>query len=164
MKNLLIALLLFPLLGSCQQAHKPANSSAKKTTYAVVKTDAEWKEILSPLAYQVLRKAATERAFSGPLNNNKKAGTYVCAGCKSPLYASEHKYDSGSGWPSFDRGVDKNLEYDVDYKIGYARTELKCAVCGGHLGHMFNDGPRATTGKRHCINSAALAFIPTEDE
>ena len=83
MKNLLI-LLLFPLLGSCQQAHKPAKFSAKKTTYAVVKTDAEWQEILSPLAYQVLRKAATERAFSGPLNNNKKAGTYVCAGCKSP--------------------------------------------------------------------------------
>ena len=162
-KKLLLILLLFPIVGSCQQK-KATEKSSKKNTYEVVKTDAEWQEILTPLSYRVLRKAATERAFSGPLNNNKKAGTYVCAGCKSPLYKSEHKFDSGSGWPSFDRGIDENLEYDVDYKIGYARTELKCSVCGGHLGHMFNDGPRKTTGKRHCINSAALAFIPAENE
>ena len=168
MKKIVVFLLFLPLLGSCQEVKtkrtQVTSTTAKKSAYRVVKTDAEWQKILSPLAYRVLRKAATERAFSGPLNNNKKEGTYVCAGCKSPLYASEHKYDSGSGWPSFDRGVDKNLEYDVDYKIGYARTELKCAVCGGHLGHMFNDGPRNTTGQRHCINSAALAFIPAEDE
>ena len=161
-KKLFLILLLFPIAGSCQQK-KATEKSFKKNTYEVVKTDAEWQEILTPLSYRVLRKAATERAFSGPLNNNKKAGTYVCAGCKSPLYKSEHKFDSGSGWPSFDRGIDKNLEYDVDYKIGYARTELKCSVCGGHLGHMFNDGPQKTTGKRHCINSAALAFIPAEN-
>ena len=162
-KKLLLLLSIFPIVGSCQQ--QPTKKKAtEKITYQVIKTEAEWKEILSPLAFRVLRKAATERAFSGPLNDNKAEGIYVCAGCKSPLYKSEHKFDSGSGWPSFDRGVDENLEYDVDYKIGYARTELKCSVCGGHLGHMFNDGPRATTGKRHCINSAALAFIPAEDE
>ena len=164
MKKILITLLLIPFLGSCQSSKKAPKNATEKTEYTVVKTDAEWQEILTPLSYRVLRKAATERAWSGPLNNNKKEGTYVCAGCKSPLYYSKDKYDSGSGWPSFDRGDDKNLEYDVDYKIGYARTELKCAVCGGHLGHMFNDGPRATTGKRHCINSAALAFIPAEEE
>lgn len=160
MKKLLYLCLLLPLLGSCQSTEKPK----KKTEYTVVKTEAEWKETLSPLSFRVLRQAATERAFSGPLNNNKAKGNYVCAGCKSPLYKSEHKYDSGSGWPSFDRGNAKNIEYDVDYKIGYARTELKCAVCGGHLGHMFEDGPRNTTGKRHCINSAALAFIPATNE
>ena len=97
------------------------------------------------------------------MNKFYEEGLYVCAGCQTPLYESTYKYDSKSGWPSFDRGIDENIEYDVDYKIGYARTELKCKMCGGHLGHMFEDGPRNTTGKRHCINSAALAFIPKED-
>ena len=153
-----IPLFLLALLVSCQ-----GNSQEKKCPkkeYAVVKTDTEWKEILSPLAYRVLRHDATERAFTGPLNNNKKEGVYVCGGCQTPLYKSQHKFDSGTGWPSFDRGFEENLEYDVDYKIGYPRSELKCNTCGGHLGHMFNDGPRKTTGQRHCINSAALAFIP----
>lgn len=155
-------LLLLALLVSCQ-----GNSQEKKSTqkdYAVVKTEAEWKASLSPLAYRVLRQAATERPFTGPLNDNKKEGTYVCGGCKTPLYESQHKFDSGTGWPSFDRGIEENLEYDVDYKIGYPRSELKCNTCGGHLGHMFNDGPRQTTGQRHCINSAALAFIPQNEQ
>lgn len=164
MMKKILYVVCFSLFAFSCQGQKKANSKEENRTYEVVKNDSEWKEILSPLAYQVLRKSATERAFSGPLYTNKKDGTYVCAGCKSPLYASKYKYDSGSGWPSFDRGNDDNLEYDVDYKIGYARTELKCGVCGGHLGHMFDDGPRETTGKRHCINSAALEFIPTENE
>lgn len=153
-----IPLFLLALLVSCQGNSQEKKSPKKE--YAVVKTDSEWKEILSPLAYRVLRHAATERAFTGPLNNNKKEGVYVCGGCQTPLYESQHKFDSGTGWPSFDRGFEENLEYDVDYKIGYPRSELKCNTCGGHLGHMFNDGPRKTTGQRHCINSAALAFIP----
>jgi peptide-methionine (R)-S-oxide reductase len=153
-----IPLLLLAFLVSCQGNSQEKKSPKKE--YAVVKTDTEWKEILSPLAYRVLRHAATERAFTGPLNNNKKEGVYVCGGCQTPLYKSQHKFDSGTGWPSFDRGFEENLEYDVDYKIGYPRSELKCNTCGGHLGHMFNDGPRKTTGQRHCINSAALAFIP----
>ena len=155
-------LLLLALLVSCQ-----GNSQEKKSTqkdYVVVKTEAEWKASLSPLAYRVLRQAATERPFTGPLNDNKKEGTYVCGGCKTPLYESQHKFDSGTGWPSFDRGIEENIEYDVDYKIGYPRSELKCNTCGGHLGHMFNDGPRQTTGQRHCINSAALAFIPKNEQ
>ena len=153
-----IPLFLLALLVSCQGNSQEKKSPKKE--YAVVKTDTEWKEILSPLAYRVLRHAATERAFTGPLNNNKKEGVYVCGGCQTPLYKYQHKFDSGTGWPSFDRGFEENLEYDVDYKIGYPRSELKCNTCGGHLGHMFNDGPRKTTGQRHCINSAALAFIP----
>ena len=140
-----------------------SNSQEQKSKYLVSKSDAEWKEQLPEMAYYVLRKAGTERAFSGSLNFNKKKGIYVCAGCQAPLYESKFKFDSGTGWPSFDRGNEENLEYDVDYKIGYARSELKCNKCGGHLGHMFNDGPKATTGKRHCINSAALNFI-TSDE
>jgi peptide-methionine (R)-S-oxide reductase len=154
-------LFLLAILVSCQGISQEKKSPKKE--YTVVKTDAEWKEILSPLAYDVLRHAATERPFSGPLNDNKKKGIYECGGCQAPLYESQYKFDSGSGWPSFDRGFEENLEYDVDYKIGYPRSELKCNKCGGHLGHMFNDGPRKTTGQRHCINSAALAFIPTNE-
>ncbi len=154
-------LFLLAILVSCQGISQEKKSPKKE--YTVVKTDAEWKEILSPLAYDVLRHAATERPFSGPLNDNKKKGIYVCGGCQAPLYESQYKFDSGSGWPSFDRGFEENLEFDVDYKIGYPRSELKCNKCGGHLGHMFNDGPRKTTGQRHCINSAALAFIPTNE-
>lgn len=154
---LLVLLFFIGCNGSAQ------NTVQKIKSYPVQKTDAEWKSELPEMAYYVLRKAGTERAFSGPLNNNKKAGTYVCAGCQAPLYLSKFKYDSGSGWPSFDRGIDENLEYDVDYKIGYPRTELKCNKCGGHLGHAFNDGPRETTGMRHCINSAALNFIPADE-
>lgn len=154
-------LFLLAILVSCQGISQEKKSPKKE--YTVVKTDAEWKEILSPLAYDVLRHAATERPFSGTLNDNKKKGIYVCGGCQAPLYESQYKFDSGSGWPSFDRGFEENLEYDVDYKIGYPRSELKCNKCGGHLGHMFNDGPRKTTGQRHCINSAALAFIPTNE-
>ncbi|OSY89408.1 peptide methionine sulfoxide reductase [Tenacibaculum holothuriorum] len=129
-------------------------------TYKIEKTNAEWKKALTPKQYYVLREAGTERPFSSPLNKNYKKGTYVCAACETPLYKSENKFDSGTGWPSFDQGITKNLELDVDYKIGYARTELKCNTCGGHLGHAFNDGPRETTGQRHCINGVALKFIP----
>lgn len=162
MKNYYPLFLLLLLIG-CQGNSQETKSKEKKT-YALVKTDAEWKAELPEMAYYVLRKAGTERAFSGPLNNNKKAGTYICAGCQAPLYESQYKYDSKSGWPSFDRGIDTNLEYDVDYKIGYPRTELKCNNCGGHLGHAFNDGPKETTGMRHCINSAALNFIPADEK
>ena len=140
-----------------------SNSQEQESRYLVSKSDAEWKEQLPEMAYYVLRKAGTERAFSGSLNFNKKEGIYVCAGCQAPLYESKYKFDSGTGWPSFDRGNEENLEYDVDYKIGYARSELKCNKCGGHLGHMFSDGPKATTGKRHCINSAALNFIASDE-
>jgi len=150
--------LVFFLMVSCK-----SNSQEQKSNYLVSKSDAEWKKQLPEMAYYVLRKAGTERAFSGSLNYNKKEGIYVCAGCQAPLYESKYKFDSGTGWPSFDRGNEENLEYDVDYKIGYARSELKCNKCGGHLGHMFSDGPKATTGKRHCINSAALNFISSDE-
>jgi len=155
-------LLLILILTHCNGNSQETKRKAKKE-YTVVKTDAEWQAQLPEMAYYVLRKAGTERAFTGELNYNKEEGLYVCAGCQTPLYESKYKYDSGSGWPSFDRGIEENLEYDVDYKIGYPRSELKCNTCGGHLGHVFNDGPARTTGKRHCINSAALNFIPENE-
>jgi len=161
MKNWIFLLGPILFLSCDSNAQKQPN---KTKVYPITKTDAEWKAELPEMAYYVSRKAGTERAFSGPLNKFYEDGTYICAGCQTPLYESQHKYDSKSGWPSFDRGIDSNLEYDVDYKIGYARTELKCNNCGGHLGHMFEDGPRQTTGKRHCINSAALNFIPATND
>jgi|TARA_R110001592_G_scaffold7066_7_gene39888 peptide-methionine (R)-S-oxide reductase len=152
--SIFVLLLMISCVGNAQ------NSSKEKKTYKVEKTATEWKKLLSPAQYYVLREAGTERAYSSDFNDNHKKGVYVCAACKTALYKSEYKFDSGSGWPSFDRAEKGNVELDVDYKIGYARTELKCNTCGGHLGHSFDDGPRETTGKRHCINGAALEFVP----
>ena len=158
MKKIRILFLLISLV-SCNAKSQSNNKHGKE--YIVAKSENEWRSELSKMSYYVLREAGTERAFTGALNYNKNKGLYVCGGCKAPLYESKYKYESGSGWPSFDRGIEENLEYDVDYKIGYPRSELKCNKCGGHLGHMFNDGPKNTTGQRHCINSAALIFIPS---
>ncbi|WP_282056220.1 peptide-methionine (R)-S-oxide reductase MsrB [Maribacter luteus] len=159
MKKLFIGLVI--LLVGCKgnSQEKPVS---EETVYSVQKTDTQWRKELSDLQYYVLRKAGTEPAGSSELLDNKKKGVYVCAACGTELFMSEHKYDSGSGWPSFDREIKGNVAFDVDYKIGYKRTEEHCAVCGGHLGHVFNDGPRETTGQRHCINGAALKFIPSE--
>jgi peptide-methionine (R)-S-oxide reductase len=145
------------LVVSCMR--NTQKSSKEKKTYSVVKTAAEWKKQLTSEQYYVLREAGTERPFTSALNKNNKKGTFVCAACKTKLYKSEHKFDSGTGWPSFDRSIKGHVELDVDYNTGYARTELKCNTCGGHLGHSFNDGPKGTTGKRHCINGLALEFI-----
>lgn len=129
-----------------------------KAGFAVTKTDAEWRKLLSPAAYRVLRQEETERAFTSPLDHEKRRGTFICAGCGQRLYSSSTKFDSGSGWPSFYRPLPGAVGTSTDYKIGYARTEVHCARCGGHLGHVFNDGPKPT-GKRYCMNGAAMKFI-----
>lgn len=144
------------------------NSKAQKKEmenkiYKVTKTEMEWKDQLSDLEYKVLRKAGTEPRYSSPYNANKDAGTYVCKACETPLFRSENKYDSGSGWPSFDREIEGNVAFSTDRNLGYIRTEEHCANCGGHLGHVFNDGPSETTGKRHCVNGVALKFIPNSE-
>lgn len=123
-------------------------------------TDAEWQARLSPEQYAVCRCSATERAFTGRFWNHKEAGTYTCAACASPLFASATKYDSGSGWPSFWQPIDPSaVTEQSDTSHGMERVEVKCARCGSHLGHVFPDGPKPT-GLRYCINSAALDFVP----
>ncbi len=158
MKTIYLSIFLLFIGCKGKSQEKPTMES---TTFEVQKTDAEWRAELSDMQYYVLRKAGTEPAWSSGLLENKKKGVYVCAGCNTELFKSEHKYDSGSGWPSFDREIEGNVAFDEDYNIGVKRIEEHCAVCGGHLGHVFNDGPRETTGERHCINGAALKFIPS---
>ena len=155
---------ILTLISFCMSCNTSAQKKDVKETFAINKTDAEWKAQLSDLEYYVLREAGTERAFTSPLDKTYAAGTYVCAACATPLFKSEHKYDSRSGWPSFDRVIEGNVTYSVDYNVGYARNEEHCSTCGGHLGHVFDDGPRETTGQRHCINGAALKFIPKKDD
>lgn len=132
----------------------------KKEQFKVTKTEAEWRKQLTDMQFYVLRKAGTENPGSSELLNNKQEGVYTCAACGTELFKSEYKFDSGTGWPSFDREIKGNVAFDVDYDLGYARKEEHCATCGGHLGHVFDDGPRKTTGQRHCINGAALSFVP----
>lgn len=127
-------------------------------------TDAEWRERLTPEQYQILRQAGTERAFTGKYEKNKAAGEYVCAGCGQPLFDSETKFDSGSGWPSFTRAAsDDAVEEHRDTAHGMIRTEVVCSRCDGHLGHVFPDGPRDQGGLRYCVNSASLEFKPEEN-
>ncbi|EPY00630.1 peptide-methionine (R)-S-oxide reductase MsrB [Magnetospirillum fulvum] len=122
-------------------------------------TAKEWRNMLTPEQYAVLREEATERPFSSPLNNEHRAGQFACAGCDQPLFDSTTKYDSGSGWPSFWAPKEGAVATSTDHKIGVARTEVHCSKCGGHLGHVFDDGP-APTGLRYCMNGAALTFTP----
>ena len=136
---------------------------ARKGEFEVMKTPEEWKAILTKQEYYVLREEGTERAFTSPLDKNYEDGMYHCAGCDQAVYSSETKYDSGTGWPSFWAPVNEDVVgTSTDYKLLYPRTEVHCASCGGHLGHVFNDGPKPT-GKRHCLNGVALTFKPAED-
>jgi peptide-methionine (R)-S-oxide reductase len=125
----------------------------------VVKTDDEWRVLLTPAQFNVLREEGTERPFSSPLNEEKRKGTFVCAGCALVLFESSTKFDSGTGWPSFYDVIKGRVETKVDHKLIYPRTEYHCARCGGHQGHVFDDGPKPT-GLRYCNNGLALKFVP----
>jgi peptide-methionine (R)-S-oxide reductase len=130
-------------------------------TFPVQKTDAEWREALSPEAFRVLRQHGTERPGTSPLNAEKRAGIYRCAGCGTPLFESTTKYESGTGWPSFWAPIDGAIATTTDRSFFMVRTEVHCATCGGHLGHVFPDGPRPT-GQRYCMNGVSLTFEPSE--
>jgi peptide-methionine (R)-S-oxide reductase len=132
-------------------------SAAEK--FEVTHTDAEWRQLLTPAQYAVLRQAATERAFSSPLDHEKRRGTFACAGCGLDLFSSATKFDSGTGWPSFWTPLENAVGATMDASLGMIRKALHCRRCGGHLGHVFDDGPRPT-GLRYCMNGVSLTFKP----
>ena len=147
---------------ACFEKHteaKTLNRSPLPKEKRLIKTNAEWKKLLSPQEFEILRNKGTERPFTGRLLHNKKKGIYVCAACRNELFSSKTKFDSKTGWPSFYQPISKNSLYElIDHSYGMTRRELVCARCDGHLGHVFEDGPEPT-GLRYCINSLSLRFI-----
>ncbi|MEE4379097.1 MAG: peptide-methionine (R)-S-oxide reductase MsrB [Candidatus Competibacteraceae bacterium] len=141
------------------QSLLPENAEVALSTESVTKPEAEWRKQLSPEAYKVLFHEDTERPFSSPLNDEKRPGVFVCAACRLPLFSSAMKYDSGTGWPSFFTHIPDHLGTKKDFKLIWPRTEYHCVKCGGHQGHVFEDGPQPT-GQRWCNNGVALDFIP----
>ena len=155
MKNLFLLLLVITFQ-SCQSQNKEPktmNSNSKKT-------EAQWKAELTPEQYEVLRNKGTERAFTGEYWDHFEKGKYVCAGCGNDLFTSDTKFDSHCGWPSFDKAIKGSVVYVQDLSYGMVRTEVLCAKCDGHLGHIFDDGPKETTGQRFCMNSVSIKFVP----
>ena len=176
MKNIGIVILLFSFI-SCNSQTKDAEvkkasdkinkeiaKQTKKDTmdFKIVKTDAEWKAQLSPEEYAVLREKGTERPYTGEYDKHFEKGIYVCAACENPLFTSDTKFDSHCGWPSFDEAIRGSTIYHKDVSYGMIRTEVMCAKCGGHLGHVFDDGPKETTGQRYCTNSVSIKFLPAK--
>ncbi len=141
-----------PVVAAC-------GSGAQAKSFPLQYSEAEWRQRLSPAQFHILREEGTERAYSSPLNKEKRKGTFVCAADGNPLFSSSTKFDSRTGWPSFWRPLRGSIGTSTDYKLGYPRTEVHCARCGGHLGHVFNDGP-PPTGKRYCMNGDAMQFRP----
>ncbi len=164
--KLFIPLILLLLVSACHHAQSSDHTALEPfyltpkgdTIFRVIKTEDQWKSKLTELEYHVLRESGTERAWSGPYNRHKQNGVYQCKACGFPLFSSKHKYDSGSGWPSYYAPInDYCLREIKDSSLGMVRVEVRCAKCDGHLGHVFDDGPEPT-GLRYCINSVALRF------
>ena len=149
---------------ACTQSSNKANMESKDSTdLKVKKTEAEWRQTLTPAQYNILREKGTERAFTGKYYNFFGKGTYYCAACGSKLFDSNTKFESGCGWPSFyEQSKDANIKLHKDSSFGMARTEVTCGTCGSHLGHVFDDGP-PPTGKRYCINSESIKFIDASE-
>ncbi len=155
MKQLLIILIALTINSCNSQTQK-----MEKKEFKVQKTEAQWQKELTPEQYQVLREKGTERAHTGEYVTNFEPGSYVCAACNNMLFKSDAKFASDCGWPSFDQAIPGSVDYTTDNSFGMMRTEVTCANCGSHLGHVFDDGPKDTTGKRFCTNSVSVKFIP----
>lgn len=151
--GLLGAGVALPVLSAC------GGGDAEAKAFPVRYSEAEWRKRLTPQQFRILREEGTERAFTSPLNKEHRKGTFLCVADGNPLFSSATKYDSGTGWPSFWKPLPGAIGTSTDYKLGYPRTEVHCARCGGHLGHVFDDGPRPT-GKRYCMNGVAMTFRP----
>ena len=155
MKKLILYSLLTLLISS---ANIQAQETSKTTNSKIQKTENEWKIQLTPGEFKILRKKGTEAPNTGLYNNHSEKGIYTCKGCNSPLFKSKNKFNSYSGWPSFDTAIKGQVIAIIDTSHGMTRSVITCATCDGHLGHVFNDGPKQTTGKRFCVNSASLNF------
>lgn len=147
---------------SCKEHNANAQTQTTKTQTTKTMTEKDWKEKLTPEEYYILREKGTERPFSGKYNDFFEEGSYVCAACGNKLFNSDAKFDSSCGWPSFDQAIEGSVIYTKDKSHGMIRTEVTCANCDGHLGHVFDDGPKDTTGTRYCMNSISIKFIPAK--
>jgi len=166
MKKIAIIIFLFTLV-SCQGQVKKQTTTTETAQQPKKKmdkntSDSEWKKVLTQEQYDVLRQKATERPFTGEYYKHFEKGVYACAACGNPLFTSDAKFDSSCGWPSFDQAINGSVVYKEDNTLGMKRVEVMCANCGGHLGHVFDDGPEETTGKRFCTNSVSIKFIPAK--
>jgi|TARA_B110000285_G_C15101516_1_gene605284 peptide-methionine (R)-S-oxide reductase len=162
MKNfILITLFLFNASYAINAQQKSENQSNPKF---MKKTDAEWKKELSQEQYYILRQKGTDRPGDGGYTKHFEKGTYLCSGCNTQLFESNSKYESHCGWPSFDDAIKGTVKQTSDFSLGMIRTEITCNTCDGHLGHIFDDGPKDTTGKRYCVNTTSIKFIKTEDD
>ncbi|KAF2517556.1 peptide-methionine (R)-S-oxide reductase MsrB [Flavobacterium salilacus subsp. salilacus] len=172
MKKVLMLIVLLSLTACKGQGKNDAKDEVKpeigqtkmdeNSKFKVKKTEAEWQAELTSEQYDVLRNKATERPHTGEYNDFFEDGVYVCAACSNPLFKSDTKFDSHCGWPSFDQAIEGSVVYEHDTSYGMDRTEVMCANCGGHLGHVFDDGPKETTGDRFCTNSVSIKFIPAK--
>lgn len=160
MKKIVFLMTMIAWLGSCQGQQKKVSEPAKTSEFKIQKTDAEWQQQLTPEQYEVLRNKGTERAHTGEYVNTFDKGVYVCAACGNVLFNSDAKFRSDCGWPSFDKAIKGSVIYETDNSFGMKRVEVMCANCGGHLGHVFDDGPKETTGERFCTNSVSVKFVP----